>query len=106
MLTGSLVGLQVGRPASLDWRTKTITTAIAKHSVDGPLALRHDGFEGDQPGDLRFHGGKAVCSYSLEHVPEWERRLDLRLEPGAFGENLSLTGLPEDRVHIADVLAA
>lgn len=108
LLTGSVLGLQVGRPASLAWRSKIVTTAIVKHAVAGPVALRRDGFEGDQQGDLRSHGGadKAVCCYPLEHMPEWERRLGLHLEPGAFGENLSVAGLPEDRIHIGDVLAA
>jgi MOSC domain-containing protein YiiM len=41
--------------------------------------------------DLKNHGGqgKAVCVYSLDRYPYWEELLETKLNPPAFGENLS-----------------
>lgn len=57
------------------------------------------GILGDQQADLRVHGGpeRAVCLYSLE------RLIALQAEghptfSGAFGENITLSGLDWDRV--------
>jgi MOSC domain-containing protein YiiM len=84
-----------------------VPNAIVKHPVDGPIHLGFQGFAGDEQADGRVHGGpdKAVCVYPLEHLPRWERELGTDLPPGAFGENLSVAGLLEDRVCIGDTFA-
>lgn len=105
-LRGRVVSLQIGRPAPLPWRGREVSTAIVKRAADGPLELGLDGFPGDEQGDRINHGGpdKAVCAYPMEHVPSWEQALETRLPGGAFGENLSISGLLEREVHIGDVL--
>jgi MOSC domain-containing protein YiiM len=105
-LTGRVVSLQVGRPAPLAWRGRTVTTAIVKQAVSGSLVLRVDGFDGDEQAG-KSHGGpdKAACLYPVEHVPAWEELLGRRLPGGAFGENTTVSGLLEDRVHVGDVLS-
>ncbi|NIP99508.1 MAG: MOSC domain-containing protein [Nitrospinaceae bacterium] len=82
-----------------------MVSAILKRPVGGRIFLDSLGFEGDGSADLRHHGGadKAVCAYCLDHYPFWEQELKRSLEPGAFGENLSLQGLPETEVHIGDI---
>ena len=106
-LSGRVVSLQVGRPASLAWRGREISTSIVKRPVRGPLVLGPDGFPGDEQADPDNHGGrdKAACLYPLEHVPAWEALIGASLPPGAFGENLSVNGLVEPDVHIGDVFA-
>ena len=104
-LSGRVVSLQVGRAGTLRWRGQAVHSAIAKHRVDGArVALGTEGFDGDEQADRRLHGGpdKAVCCYPSEHLPAWSSLLGRDLAPGAFGENLSLAGLTEDRVHIGD----
>jgi MOSC domain-containing protein YiiM len=62
--------------------------------------------EGDEQADLTVHGGpdKAVCVYSADHFPFWQRALERPdLGAGAFGENFSVTGLAEDTVCLGDV---
>lgn len=51
--------------------------------------------EGDEIGDLRFHGGddRAVTAYAREDLDLWERELGRPLTDGAFGENLTTSGL-------------
>lgn len=81
-----------GRPGGL--------SAIAKQPVEGPVHIGALGLEGDQQGDPRVHGGpeKAVHHYALEHYAAWRGELGplpVLDAPGAFGENLSTTGVTE-----------
>src|SRR5690606_40947646 len=60
-------------------------------------------------GDTRFHGGrdKAVHAYAFEHYPDWIRELGalpVLGAAGAFGENLSTTGITEAGLCLADRL--
>lgn len=83
---------------------KKIFSGILKKPVQGRIFLDSSGFQGDGVADHRFHGGgdKAVCVYCVDHYPFWEKELKQELHFGAFGENLSVLGLTETRVHIGD----
>jgi MOSC domain-containing protein YiiM len=83
---------------------KTISTAIRKHPATSRIFLDTLGFEGDGSADQEVHGGpdKAVCAYSYEHFNFWENHLSHLLSPGAFGENLTVSGMTEPDVHIGD----
>ncbi|WP_430006563.1 MOSC domain-containing protein [Metabacillus idriensis] len=84
---------------------REIETGIYKESVDHQLFLSKTNVEGDGQADLVHHGGedKAVCVYSFDHYSYWEDALGVQLEPGAFGENLTIRGLTEENVCIGDV---
>ena len=81
-----------------------MATAIDKTAVDGPVAVGPLGLAGDVQVDRRHHGGpdKAVCAYPSEHLPGWAERLRRDLRPGAFGENLSTSGVTEEDACIGD----
>jgi MOSC domain-containing protein YiiM len=82
-----------------------VTTGIFKEPVDGRVTLRRLNLDGDRQADLKVHGGaaKAVYAYPLEHYPFWRTELGLELPFGAFGENLTVEGLPlEDDAAIGD----
>lgn len=99
-----IVSLNVGMPQPAVYRRKEIMTGIYKHSIDGPVWLSSVNFAGDAQGDLVNHGGKekAVCVYASEHYPYWEKELGKTLAFGAFGENLTTSGLLETDVSIGD----
>lgn len=85
-------------------------SGIAKRPVAGPLVLGYTGFAGDVQGDLRVHGGpeKAVHHYPRDHYAAWMAELGahpLLDQAGAFGENISTSGLTEADVAIGDVFA-
>jgi MOSC domain-containing protein YiiM len=67
--------------------------------------LRFGNFEGDRQADLVNHGGaeKAVCVYPFDHYPYWQRQLGRDIEPGAFSENLTVSGAIETEVCVGDV---
>lgn len=70
-----------------------------------------DGCEGDRQQNLAVHGGpdRAVCIYSLDLIEDL-RAEGHPIEPGAIGENLTLSGLdwtaigPGVLLEIGDVL--
>jgi len=82
-------------------------SAIGKRPASGPVMAGPLGLAGDEQADLAVHGGadKAIHHYPHDHYPAWAFELDahpLLAGPGAFGENLTTTGLTEDRVCIGD----
>lgn len=82
-------------------------SAIAKCPVDGPVQVGPLGITGDMQADLSVHGGvdKAVHHYPHDHYDFWRESLDhheLLGMSGAFGENITTTGLTEDAVCIGD----
>jgi MOSC domain-containing protein YiiM len=53
------------------------------------------GLVGDHIGDKRHHGGdnQAVYTFAREDLDRWQTRLGQRLPDGAFGENVTTSGL-------------
>jgi MOSC domain-containing protein YiiM len=93
---------------------RRVLTAIAKRPVEGPVAVRPLGLEGDEQADLSVHGGltKAIYAYPQVHYAFWQTvRAQARvalwdepLPPGSLGENLTVAGLAETRLWIGDRL--
>ncbi len=100
-----LLSLNVGLPRDVRYRDETVSTAIFKEPVDGRVPLSTLGLEGDGQADLTVHGGrdKAVYAYTIENYDYWRRELGRDdLEPGQFGENLTVRGMTEDAISIGD----
>src|SRR5437764_2970582 len=100
-----VISVNVGLPRNVEWRGRIVQTSIFKEPVAGTVRVRRLNIEGDQQSDLTVHGGvgKAVYVYPSEHYSFWRQELpDADLPWGAFGENLTTTGLSEDDVHIGD----
>jgi MOSC domain-containing protein YiiM len=90
-----LISVNVGRPRTVDTGKREISTAIWKQPVDGRVRVRGVNLDGDQQADLSVHGGpdKAVYAYAIEETRLWEEELGRELGIGAFGENLTTTGI-------------
>jgi MOSC domain-containing protein YiiM len=102
-----VVSVQVGLPREVVSRGRTVTTGIFKEPVEGPVRVAGVNLEGDRQADLTVHGGrdKAVYVYPAEHYPFWRGQLGRELAWGAFGENLTVEGVPlEDELFIGDLL--
>src|SRR4051812_460688 len=95
-----VVCICVGQPQVIEAAGRQVLTGIYKKQVEGPVAVRYLNLEGDRQADLTVHGGadKAVYCYSSEHYPAWQAELSRPLDYGAFGENLTVSGLLEDQV--------
>ncbi|MEP6573692.1 MAG: MOSC domain-containing protein [Gemmatimonadota bacterium] len=99
-----VVGLQRGKAADWQFGGRWVLSAIGKTAVQGTVAIRKLGIEGDEQVHLRYHGGpeRALCAYPSAHLAEWEREWNIPLPPGSFGENLTVDGLDETTAHIGD----
>jgi MOSC domain-containing protein YiiM len=100
-----VVSVNVGRPRTVRWRRRDVTTGIFKAPVAGRVPLRRTNLDGDRQADLCVHGGaaKAVYAYPLEHYAFWQEQLGKKLPFGAFGENLTVEGVPlEDELEVGD----
>ncbi|NKB66213.1 MAG: MOSC domain-containing protein [Candidatus Latescibacteria bacterium] len=100
-----ILSVNVGQPRTITHNGQETTTGIFKSPVAGPIPIRGHNLDGDGQADLDSHGGpnKAVYAYPHEHYAHWAqtiRRTDLSF--GQFGENLTVTGLLEDQIHIGD----
>jgi len=102
-----VVSVNVGLPRLVSWNGGEVSTGIFKEPVEGRVALRRLNLEGDRQADLSVHGGaaKAVYAYPLEHYAFWREELGQELPFGAFGENLTVDGLPlEQEIAVGDRL--
>jgi MOSC domain-containing protein YiiM len=91
-----VISVNVGAPRMVRWKGREITTAIFKEPVSGRVPIRRLNVHGDTQADLAVHGGpaKAVYAYPMGHYAYWREELGERLCFGAFGENLTIRGLP------------
>jgi len=87
--------VNVGRPKLLLINGQPNKTGIDKQPIDGPVELRDDAVAGDAVVDREYHGGydKAVYAYASEDYAWWSGELGRELGPGAFGENLTTSGI-------------
>ncbi|MFB6589849.1 MOSC domain-containing protein, partial [Bacillus thuringiensis] len=99
-----LLSLSIGLPKEVTYGGKVINTGINKKQVKEPVYLSFVKFNGDGQADLVHHGGvdKAVCVYTGDHYPYWEKELNQDLVYGAFGENITVSGMREEDVCIGD----
>ena len=99
-----LLSLNIGLPKEVTYGGKVIHTGISKKQVKEPVYLSFVKFNGDGQADLVHHGGvdKAVCVYTGDHYPYWEKELNQDLVYGAFGENITVSDMREEDVCIGD----
>jgi len=99
-----IISLNVGLPSAQRYEGREVITAGAKQPVPRAV-LRFTNFGGDGQADQLNHGGveKAVCVYPFDHYPYWSRQLGRDLKPGAFSENLTISGAIESEVCVGDV---
>jgi len=104
-LVARLLSVNVGLPREIEWRGKTVRTAIRKDPVQGRRIVRRVNIDGDGQGDLAGHGGeqRAVLVYQIDSYRYWQNYLgrpDFTF--GQFGENLTVDGLSDSEVCIGD----
>ena len=100
-----LLSVNVGQPKDIDWRGKTVHTAIWKEPVQGRRTARRLNIDGDGQGDLVGHGGenRAVMVYQIDSYRYWDQHFGRKFPTyGQFGENLTVDGLPDNEVCIGD----
>ncbi len=95
--------MNIGVERSNPWKKNATGTGIDKRPVEGAVEVRAPGpkgtgavgLAGDRVHDVKNHGGddQAVYAYAREDLDDWETIVGRELPNGAFGENLTTTGL-------------
>jgi MOSC domain-containing protein YiiM len=103
-VSGIVESVNVGVPRAVQVNGETIVTAIWKSPVEGRVPLQGVNLHGDDQADRSVHGGpdKAVYAYGAEDTEWWEAELGRPLGPGAFGENLTVRGIPVSEALIGE----
>ncbi|CAA9490466.1 MAG: Uncharacterized protein conserved in bacteria [uncultured Solirubrobacteraceae bacterium] len=103
-LSPELLSVNVGQPRPVELPGRTVSTAIWKAPVSGPVAVRGVNVDGDDQADRSVHGGpdKAVYAYGMSEILEWEDVLGRHLGASAFGENLTIGGLDVSGARIGE----
>ncbi|MEO8630424.1 MAG: MOSC domain-containing protein, partial [Betaproteobacteria bacterium] len=100
-----LLSVNVGLPRFVEWKGRTVHTAVWKDPVVDRCRVGRLNLEGDGQGDLAGHGGeqRAVFVYQIESYRYWQEQLKRDdLVHGQFGENFTIDGLPDDATCIGD----
>jgi ferredoxin-NADP reductase/MOSC domain-containing protein YiiM len=100
-----LLSVNVGLPREIEWKGKTVRTAVWKDAVRGRRKVGKLNIEGDGQGDLQAHGGeyRAVLVYQIDSYHYWESQLGRKdFVFGQFGENFTVEGLSDQEVCIGD----
>jgi MOSC domain-containing protein YiiM len=96
----------IGQPVEIEWRGKNVRTGIYKYPTNSPLLLEQEDVKDDHVIDRRYHGGvdKACYIYGSNNYPFWQERYPtLDWQWGMFGENLTIEGIDESKIHIGDI---
>ncbi len=101
-----LISVNIGARRTQPKGVELEITGIYKVPSKGPVAITTLGLVDDFIGDARNHGGpdQAVYVYGGMDYDWWAERLGHPLEPGTFGDNLTISGLETAQLTIGDRL--
>lgn len=101
-----VLSINVAEKRRITAGNKELETGIFKIPHSGPAFISTLGVAGDTIVDTTVHGGtdQAVYLYSQADYQWWSESLGRALEPGTFGENLTLSAFPEQPLKVGDRL--
>lgn len=102
-----IISTNIGQSKTIAWKGKTVQTGIFKEPVEPSIFLTKTGVTGDVVANTDVHGGvdKACYLYSEDHYGFWKKKYpNVDWNWGFFGENLTVKGLLESKMHIGDIL--
>ncbi len=68
-----IISVNVGQPREVEWKGGTLTTAIYKEPVVGPVAVGKLNLAGDAQADLSVRGGPSKAVYNVPHPSPCQR---------------------------------
>lgn len=105
-MKASILSLNIGDPAPMEWEGKSVVSSMHRHPVPGPLVVHKTHIEGNTFGAPQLHGLEhaVLYAYGMKSALEFVKRLGLQgYEPGAVGENLTVDDLDELEVSVGDI---
>ncbi|MGM0873282.1 MAG: MOSC domain-containing protein [Bacillota bacterium] len=103
-MTAQIIWLSKGKPKTLSHKGIDYRSGISKDQVER-LEVTLERVKGDDVENHEFHGGteRVICLYPYEHYAHWESTYKTTLPKAAFGENLTASGMQENKVCIGDI---
>jgi MOSC domain-containing protein YiiM len=106
-----LISVNIGRARAIQYAKASGVTGIYKLPVGEPVKIGALGIADDAICDTENHGGvdQAIYVYGTADYVWWSAELGRELEPGTFGENLTISAMESaeyaigDRLHIGEV---
>ena len=100
-----LLAVNLGKPERIP--SKTGMTGIFKRPQTGPMRIGKLGLEGDAVLDRKHHGGvdQAIYVYFQSDYDFWDKEMGTNIQPGTFGENLTIDGVNGMAVCVGDRFA-
>ena len=101
-----LLSVNIGQKRTQQKGDELETTGIYKLAVQEPVEIKSLGIQTDFIGDHKNHGGpdQAIYIYGMSDYDWWSNELGKKLEPGTFGDNLTISELESARFNIGDQL--
>jgi MOSC domain-containing protein YiiM len=101
-----LISVNIGQERSIQIGKQAEQTGIYKLPAQGAVAITVLGAAGDAVMDVESHGGpdQAVYVYGAADYAWWSAELGVELEPGTFGDNLTVSDLESAPLNIGDLL--
>ena len=101
-----VVSVNIGERKKVQWKNQEYTTGIFKYPVEKPIFLDTEDVRGDHVVNRIYHGGvlQAAYAYGEQHYDYWKKLYPNHdWQYGMFGENLTLTDLNEEEIHVGSV---
>lgn len=98
--------INIAEPVMIEHAGRTLETGIYKKPVSNSVSITKIGLIGDHIVDRTVHGGEdqAVYLYSQDDNDWWSKKLKRTINPGTFGENLTVSSFSTDSLKIGDRL--
>lgn len=101
-----LLSINLGIKKEIQIGNSTDQTGIYKSPVQGSVQVTKLGLEGDHIENKKHHGGpdQAIYIYGGADYTWWEHELGNEIQPGTFGENLTISDLESGTFNVGDLL--
>lgn len=101
-----LMSVNLGQERTLQRNHRVERTGIFKFPTQNAVKVTKLGLEADVIVSKKHHGGpdQAVYVYGAGDYEWWSRELGMDIDPGTFGENLTISALESAAFNIGDYL--
>ena len=99
-----LLSVNIGQERTLQRKDHVEQTGILKVPTSKPSKITRLGFEGDVIISKKHHGGpdQAIYIYGMPDYEWWTKKLGKEIQPGTFGDNLTISELESALFDIGD----
>jgi MOSC domain-containing protein YiiM len=99
-----VISVNIGRAEAIQIAKKSQLTGIYKRATQDPVYVTTLGLSEDAICSTQHHGGvdQAVYVYGTSDYAWWSAELGVELEPGTFGENVTISALESSRFWVGD----